>query len=89
MFVIAESADRRPLSLPCGPLWSGFLIDTLFYAIILWLLMLDPFALRGLNRRGRGRCPKCGYDLRGQPPEIGPGGGCPECGWNRQPEATA
>jgi hypothetical protein len=36
------------------------------------------------TRRESGRCPECGYDLRGELAE-----GCPECGWNRQPEATA
>jgi hypothetical protein len=74
--------------LPYRPLPSGFAINTAFYAIILWLLIPGPFLLRRHIRIKRGRCPKCGYDLRGAPPEVGPGGGCPECGWNRQPEAT-
>jgi hypothetical protein len=65
-------------------MWPGFIINTLFYAIILWLLILGPFVLRRHIRRKRGQCPKCGYDLRGIP-----GSGCPECGWNRQPEAAA
>jgi hypothetical protein len=69
---------------PVRPVWPGFAINTLFYAIMLWLLIPGPFVLRRLIRRKRGRCPKCGYDLRGAPS----GGGCPECGWNRQPEAT-
>ena len=64
------------------PIWPGFLINTLFYAIILWLLIPGPFVLRRLIRIRRGRCPRCGYDLRGQPPEAG-AAGCPECGWNR------
>jgi hypothetical protein len=72
-----------PRVLPLRLLWPGFLINTLFYAIILWLLIFGSFALRRMIRIKRGRCPKCGYDLRGAP-----SGGCPECGWNRQPEAT-
>jgi hypothetical protein len=64
------------------PLWSGFVFNTLFYAIILWLLIPGPFVLRRLIRIKRGRCPKCGYDLRGAP-----SGGCPECGWNRAARA--
>jgi hypothetical protein len=77
-------------SLPLLPVWPGFLINTALYAAILWLLIPGPLVLRRLIRRRRGRCPKCGYDLRGQRPEVGaaPGKGCPECAWNRQPEAT-
>jgi hypothetical protein len=82
MFVIAESADGRLLYLPCGPLWRGFAINTLFYAIILSLLIPGPFVLRRVIRIKRGRCPKCGYDLRGAP-----GIGCAECGWKRGVEA--
>ena len=67
--------------LPLFPLWPGFAINTLFYAIILWLLVPGPFVLRRLIRIKRGRCPKCGYDLRGQLPGAT---GCPECGWNRE-----
>ena len=70
--------------LPVVPLWPGFAVNTLFYAIILWLLIPGPFVLRRVIRLKRGRCPKCGYDLRGQLP--GAGSGCPECGWNRPPE---
>ena len=74
---------------PLGPLWPGFAVNTASYAIILWLLIPGPFVLRRVIRIRRGRCPKCGYDLRGAPPEVGTGGGCPECGWKRQPEARA
>jgi hypothetical protein len=72
--------------LPFDPIWPGFAVNTLFYAIILWLLIPGPFVLRRLIRVRRGRCPKCGYDLRGQPPEVGAasGKGCPECGWRRE-----
>jgi hypothetical protein len=64
--------------LPLRPIPSGFAVNTLFYAAILWLLIGGPFVLRRLIRRQRGRCPKCGYDLR-----HALSGGCPECGWNR------
>jgi hypothetical protein len=30
------------------------------------------------DRRSRGACANCGYDLRGDPASA-----CPECGWNR------
>ncbi len=56
-------------------LWPGFAINTLFYAAILWLLILGPFTARRMIRRKRGQCSKCGYDLRGAEHEV-----CPECG---------
>jgi len=78
--------DHRRRHLPIRPIFPGLIINTAFYAAILWLLIPGPFVLRRLIRLKRGRCPKCGYDLRGQLPGAG---GCPECGWNRQPEAAA
>jgi len=81
--------------LPIRPVWPGFLIDTLFYGGI-WLgLFFGVGAARRGVRRRRGRCVRCGYDLRGQrqeSPHPQPlsrgergtsGGGCPECGWRR------
>ena len=60
---------------PLRPIWPGFAVNTLFYAAILWLVMLGPFALRRLIRRRRGLCPACGYDLRHAEHVA-----CPECG---------
>ena len=57
------------------PIWSGFAINTLFYAAILWLVIPGPFALRRLIRQRRGLCLACGYDLRHGEHEA-----CPECG---------
>jgi len=67
-------------SLPVSPIWPGFAVNTVFYAVVLWLLIRGPFVARRQIRRWRGRCIKCGYDLRGAPAL---GSGCPECGWNR------
>ncbi len=64
-----------PRALPLGPIWSGFAINTAFYAAILWLLTLGTFAARRLNRRKRGLCVACGYDLSHADHEV-----CPECG---------
>jgi hypothetical protein len=74
---------------PLRPIWVGFLLNTFVYAAVIWLVIPGPFVLRRLIRIHRGRCPKCGYDLRGAPSGGGAGGGCPECGWNRPPEVTA
>ena len=78
------SITESVMALPVEPLWPGFAVNTLFYAIIVWLLIAGPLLVRRLVRIRRGCCPKCGYDLRGQPPEAEAGVvGCPECGWGR------
>ena len=61
--------------LPLHPHWPGFVVNTIFFAAILWLLTLGPFTARRFIRRKRGLCIKCGYDLRGAEHEV-----CPECG---------
>ena len=61
--------------LPFAPLWPGLVINTLFYAGLLWLLIPGPFVLRRIIRNKRGLCVKCAYDLRGAEHEA-----CPECG---------
>ncbi len=61
--------------LPLRLLWLGFAINTAFYAVLLLMLWLSPFFVRRVIRRKRGRCIKCGYDLRGAAHEA-----CPECG---------
>ena len=61
--------------LPLRPIASGFLYNTIFYAVPLWVLVTGPFALRRFIRTKRGLCVKCGYDLKGAEHEV-----CPECG---------
>ena len=77
--VVSTSRQYRvaglPFVLPLRPIWLGFAINTIFYAALLWLLTLGPFTARRMIRRKRGRCLKCGYDLRGADHEA-----CPECG---------
>jgi len=63
---------------PTTVLLSGFVIDTLFYAAIWFGVFFGFTSAKRFIRVRRGRCPRCGYDLRGQL-----GAGCPECGWNR------
>ena len=65
--------------LPVGLIWPGFVVNTVFYASIFWLAFRGPPVLRRHLRRKRGRCIRCGYDLRGEY-----AAGCPECGWNRE-----
>lgn len=61
----------------------GLALNTIFYALLWALLLLAPGAIRRRIRRARGRCPTCGYLLRGQPAP-----GCPECGHGREAVGT-
>jgi hypothetical protein len=61
--------------LPVVPVWPGFALDTAFYGAIVLALWSAPGVIRRRTRKRRGRCPACGYDLRGSA-----GGPCPECG---------
>jgi len=57
----------RPIRfLPLRPIFPGFLVNTLFYAAIWFGIFFGVATLRRFVRRKRGRCVKCGYDLRGQ-----------------------
>lgn len=59
--------------LPLRPIWSGFIINTLFYGVIVWLVVLGPFVLRRFIRARRKLCRKCAYP-------IGTSMVCTECG---------
>ncbi|HVP73606.1 MAG TPA: hypothetical protein VMS30_07700 [Phycisphaerales bacterium] len=63
--------EARPY--PLIPIWPGFAINTVFYALVLWLLFAAPFALRRWRRIKRGLCPKCAYP-------VGTNEVCTECG---------
>jgi hypothetical protein len=59
--------------LPLRPVWPGFAINTLLYAIILWTLFALPFAWRRRRRISRGLCAACGYP-------VGMSDVCTKCG---------
>ncbi|TVQ58055.1 MAG: hypothetical protein EA377_00400 [Phycisphaerales bacterium] len=59
--------------LPLRPIFPGFAINTLFYALLLWLLLFAPFAARRMIRCRRGLCAKCAYPVGVSPV-------CTECG---------
>jgi hypothetical protein len=65
--------------LPTSPVFPGFALDTAFYAAIALTLWSAPGLIRRRLRRARGRCPACGYDLKGNA-----GTACPECGAVRE-----
>ncbi len=62
-----------PRVLPYRPIWPGLIVNTIFYAMILWLVSPAPFALRRFLRVRRGLCPKCAYPM-------GESAVCTECG---------
>ena len=65
------------------PIWRGFLLNTVFYALVLlglyWALTAPRRFVRELGRMRRGCCVACGYDLG-----FDFKSGCPECGWRRE-----
>ncbi|MCH8822920.1 MAG: hypothetical protein IH984_05360 [Planctomycetes bacterium] len=64
---------------PNRVLWAGMFINVLFYCALIALTFLSWIYIPRANRRRRGRCLKCAYDLRGDYSS-----GCPECGYGRE-----
>lgn len=65
----------RQVILPTGVIWTGFVFNSLFYALLFPLFCLGLCRVRRSLRRHRGLCGHCSYDLRGAVHEV-----CPECG---------
>ena len=68
-----DTPSERFRLVPTRPTMPGFALDALFWGSVSWLLFFAPFTLRRALRARRGRCPACGYDMRGLD-------ACPECG---------
>ena len=62
-------------SVPCKLHVGAAATNSVAYAFTTWLLLFGFSDIRRFSRRKRGRCIKCGYDLRGVEHEA-----CPECG---------
>lgn len=81
--ISAFGLGERYRLLPLKPLWPGFWLNTILYALVtvaLWLCIGEGSRrIHRILRRKRGLCIKCGYDLRGDLSS-----GCPECGWERK-----
>ena len=72
-------------AVPRTPIWPGLLADWAIASGAWLVLFALVYGTRGLmreraarRRRARGRCPDCGYDLKGAFDD-----GCSECGWGR------
>ncbi len=65
--------DRR---LPLVPMWGGFIVNTIAYTPLAWLLLFGLRAMRSRRRRRKGLCVRCTYDRTG----LDPADPCPECG---------
>lgn len=74
-WLIDWSFLQKQYILPIGLIWHGFLINTIFYALILWLFKLGIFKMHRYVRSQHGCCIKCNYNLRGTEHDV-----CPECG---------
>lgn len=59
--------------LPLYPLWLGFAVNSLVWGGAMPPLILAARSVRGLVRRRRGQCVKCGYPVGTSPV-------CTECG---------
>ena len=71
------SCGSHPRVLPLKVAWPGLVINTIFYATLVWLFVAAPFAARRAIRRRHNRCLRCNYDLRGHTSGRHP---CAECG---------
>ncbi|TVQ53683.1 MAG: hypothetical protein EA377_07490 [Phycisphaerales bacterium] len=70
---LPEWFDSGHRAIPYGPLFLGTLLNTLFYALLLWLLFFASFAARRALRRKRRLCEMCAYPVGTSPV-------CTECG---------
>lgn len=61
---------------PYQPIWSGLIINTLIYGVLLWILLYILRSIRHDRRLHKGTCPYCAYELG-----FNYATGCPECGW--------
>lgn len=87
--VVDQDAAHIPLwwstkdaVIPLRPLWLGFAVNTLFFAIVAASVWTPIVALRRYSRRRHGQCPACGYP-------AGVSAVCTECGRAVSPRADS
>lgn len=72
-------------ALPTSPIWSGLVAGIALFTLVWAALLLGVGRLRRWNRRRRGRCVECAYDLHATPQGLP----CPECGLVRTRTGSA
>lgn len=74
--------DLGVINLPLRPTWGGFVVNTLLYTLVVFLLLAVMGKLRRYMRKRRGLCPMCKYP-------IGTNDVCTECGCLLKARASA
>ncbi len=69
--VISLNSDR--IVIPMRPFWGRLALNSLFYALLVWLVLFGPGIVRRIVRTRRGLCPACAYP-------VGTSDTCSECG---------
>ncbi len=72
-FDVHRDGRVRTANLPLTPIWSGFAVDTLFFAALSALILTGWRRMIRRRRIKRGRCPACKYPIGTSPV-------CTECG---------
>ncbi len=65
----------RELIVPLTPIWSGLVVNSLFFGAIWLTIGAGPFVVRRIVRQRTGRCVACGYNMNHNAADR-----CPECG---------
>lgn len=73
-----SSPLSKSVYLPYRPIWSGLMVNTIFWAMVVATVHSIKRAYRHARRMRKGRCPMCSYELGFTFKD-----GCPECGWRK------
>lgn len=73
LYVLVRDISQGSTRFPTRIIWSGLIINMVFYAGLLWTIFFGPFAARRWIRRRRGLCERCAYPTGTSPV-------CTECG---------
>ena len=72
----SRAAWTIPSWFPIAPWWPGLIVNTLFYALPVFIVWCAIPAVRRALRRKRGLCPACAYPRAA----LATDSPCPECG---------